>query len=346
MKNFNEGGRKLPIPKISCPMKLNPKINPNKAQKQDSKQDESALRKDQVDSYVRYLETLIFEYQYRNLLEKEGVKNLNKNNKYSFQKLNELRSHVNSKSLIAKSIILNIFILIITLAQFPILAQDTLIDSDNKFSKTTTYDYSLYRAIKTIPLRSSSFIEKERKKYPNADFHKFPIEQHIGDMSIIKRIKCGDTIPDEIMDLPLWVVHDSYGRDTISLRQSMDKPWIIIEAWSDICPPCIESMTKWESIYQESDSNFTLMGLYSSYYNYKVVNFIRKRKWESVQIIGKSMAILSHAFFGKNALGPSIWIKNGKLFGISKALSLREGDYKKILNEELNSIPKYASWTD
>lgn len=216
-------------------------------------------------------------------------------------------------------------------------AQESASDQD----EFTRYDYSLTKAVSRRAMRGSAH-ERERRRYPKADFNKFPIEVYTLDTSNLPIIVEGELIPDQLLDLPLWVVNDSYGRDTITLRESIDMEWLILDFWTEWCPPCIPSMMKWESISNKYE-NMVLYGVYSSNMPHRAAIETRKKRWQSVQVIGPSSAILSHVFLGpRGALGPSVWIKNGRLYGVSNAGSLEDSDYDSILRGEMDRLPSHA----
>src|SRR5690606_20797345 len=60
--------------------------------------------------------------------------------------------------------------------------------------------------------------------------------------SEIKPLQIGDTIPEELWNLPLQVVNHPDGKDTITLNDYRDKKLIILDFGGTICPPCIASL--------------------------------------------------------------------------------------------------------
>jgi hypothetical protein len=204
-----------------------------------------------------------------------------------------------------------------------------------------SYNYSLYDAVKVTPFVNQKQIERN----PKADFIKFPMARYQIDTALVKKIAVGQLLAAEWLDLPLWVVNDEYGRDTLSLRQVSDKEWIILDIWSETCPPCITSMQHWEKRYIDHPDRFTLLGIYPSFYPHQAPYQARKKGFVSTQIIGASAALLMKAFLGEfNTLGPSVWIRSGRLFGISNANKLKEEDYLLLLSGKMNQIREYAQF--
>ncbi|SKB84539.1 hypothetical protein SAMN05660841_02667 [Sphingobacterium nematocida] len=215
--------------------------------------------------------------------------------------------------------------------------------ADQGFKRS--YDFSLYRSVTVKPIQSANLIAREQAKYPKVDYTQFPQELFNVDPDMLPQIQIGERLPDAVLDMPLRVVNDAYARDTITLRSCMDKPWIILDLWTEWCAPCIASMNKWEALAKQENSNFTLLGLYASFESHRAMPEARKKEYVSTQVIGPATSILAHLFFnGKYSLGPSIWIKDGCFFGISQAGMLKEEDYHLLLEGKLDVIPDYAQW--
>lgn len=207
------------------------------------------------------------------------------------------------------------------------------------------YNYRLYDAVTNKPIISERYVNDALQRYPKADLVKFPMTEHLVDTTRLARIKVGELLPDEVLDLPLWVTNDAYGRDTITLRSEMDKEWLILDIWTENCPPCLKSLNILDRLAHEDDSNLVLMGVYTSWYTYKACIVTRKRGYRSVQILGPSMAVLKQLFLGSRThLGPAIWIKDGRFFGVTNAAVLSEPEYRDILTGKITQIPAHAAY--
>lgn len=204
------------------------------------------------------------------------------------------------------------------------------------------YNYRLFESMIEYNL-APSYSERALKRYPKADFEKFLWENFKIDSSKINRVYPGDLIPEELLDLPLWVVNDEYGRDTTTLRQELGEEWTILDVWAAHCGPCIKSMNKWESIVKDNAS-IKLIGVYTSPHTYEVAYETKKLRYQSPQIIGRSTSIFRAMFLGSyRALGPVVWIRNGRLFGISNG-ELTDDEYSRILSGEITQIPAHAAF--
>lgn len=201
------------------------------------------------------------------------------------------------------------------------------------------HNYKLYEAVEV----QNFFDQRELKKYGKSNFQKYPMGRYKVDFTKINRIQVGDRLSDELLDLPLWVTNDDFGRDTLTLRSEMDKEWLILDFWTEWCGPCVKSMNKWEKRVDEEEFSLNLLGIYTDFYPHKAMVEARRIGYKSVQVIGPSMAILKALFLGERTyLGPSVWIKNGRLFGISDAEKMSEAEYKGILSGDIKEIPAHA----
>ncbi|MCY4778815.1 hypothetical protein ORI89_04065 [Sphingobacterium sp. UT-1RO-CII-1] len=211
-------------------------------------------------------------------------------------------------------------------------------------SKGASYNHSLLKNVRSIPLMSKKYYNEAIKRYPKADLYKYPMARYDIDEEKIPWLKDGDLLPEEVLDLPLWVVNDQYGRDTITLRSEMDKKWIIIHSWFESCPPCVHGMKRWETLATAEAEHFNLIGVFTSLYPHRAAFESRRFGWQSPQVIGESMQILRTALARNHySSGSTIWIKNGRVFG-SSGIKLTEEEKVKILHGELNHIPEHAKW--
>lgn len=64
----------------------------------------------------------------------------------------------------------------------------------------------------------------------------------------IRPLQIGDTIPEELWNLPLQVVNHPEGKDTITLNDYRDKKLIILDFWATWCGACISMFPKMKEL--------------------------------------------------------------------------------------------------
>src|SRR5690606_6839203 len=113
------------------------------------------------------------------------------------------------------------------------------------------------------------------------------------------------------------LVNHPEGLTTSTLRELAKTKFLVLDFWADWCKPCVESMNKWETRKSEIESKITVVGVHMDY-EYRAESDARKRGWTSAQIVDKEKAILAHYFLRSDrSVGPSVWIKDSKFFGVS-----------------------------
>ena len=231
-----------------------------------------------------------------------------------------------------------LFVLTHALAQSP---QDRGAAGGHPNMRSSRGLLDLEKAIKVIPKQRLQ--ESRTIKYPDYDAGRYPILEYTIDTAHLGYMEVGEPIPDEILDMPLWVVNDANGIDTTTLRELNKTEYLVLDVWANYCAPCIVSMNKWESRKEEIKDRITVVGIHLDY-DYKALESAKQRKWSSTQIIGKAGYILSRYLCGTLVMGPSIWIKDGRLFGISEAGNYEEDFVGQLLRGEIQEIPEYAKF--
>ncbi|NGM65792.1 TlpA family protein disulfide reductase [Sphingobacterium sp. SGR-19] len=66
----------------------------------------------------------------------------------------------------------------------------------------------------------------------------------------IKPLQIGDTVPEELWNLPLQVINHPEGKDTITLDDYRDKKLIILDFWATWCGSCISTFPKISKIVE------------------------------------------------------------------------------------------------
>lgn len=182
-----------------------------------------------------------------------------------------------------------------------------------------------------------------RVKYPYIDFNRYAFYIYNVDTTKIGYIRKGETIPDRILDMPLRMVNMPDGRTTTTLRELSNKEFLVLDLWAEYCAPCIKSMDKWEALYPKIKNKIQVVGIVNDA-EYKAVVKVHERNWTRPQIIGPTAPILARYFTRYGGVGPSIWIKDGKLFGRTSSKPVSPDYIFQILEGRLDHIPDFINW--
>ncbi|WP_158500342.1 TlpA family protein disulfide reductase [Sphingobacterium sp. ML3W] len=178
---------------------------------------------------------------------------------------------------------------------------------------------------------------------PDANLMKYPLFEYNVIKGRISPLEIGKMVPDDIMDLPMRIVNDVYDRDSVTLRElSMDR-MLVLDFWATWCAPCLESMDKWKELGPKYDSQVQSVGLMLDF-DYKAELTARKKGWTSPQLVGPEVYLLNAYFCGTSVTGPSAWIKNGILVGITDATVDVEPILTKMAAGEITAIPEKDMW--
>ena len=178
---------------------------------------------------------------------------------------------------------------------------------------------------------------------PDADLDKYPLFEHRAIMDKVPPIKTGQKVPEDIMDLPIRIAGDRYGRDSVTLRELSAGRMLVLDFWATWCAPCLASMDKWKELQPKYGRHVQSVGLMLDY-DYKAELTARKKGWTSPQLIGPEVYLLNAYFCGTPVTGPSVWIKNGTLVGITDATANIEPILEKMVAGEITAVPDKYMW--
>ncbi|UIR57332.1 thioredoxin domain-containing protein [Sphingobacterium sp. SRCM116780] len=160
--------------------------------------------------------------------------------------------------------------------------------------------------------------DKVKIEHPTIDFKQFPVKWYKIKEGKIKSISVGNQIPDSILNIPIWVVNDSLGREMLTLRELSFKKFIVLDFWARWCSPCLKSVDHWEEIHDAVKADIAVLPVNIDF-DFWALKYAKDRKWKNTQVIGPAGYFFAQYFLGQALVGPNVWIKDGRLFGVTKA---------------------------
>lgn len=191
-------------------------------------------------------------------------------------------------------------------------------------------------------------LEREKraqlKFHPTADLENFPLKIYKVDTTKIGYINTGETIPDKIMDMPLWITDRDHIRITTTLRElAKGKKFLVLDFWNMTCAPCMRVMDEWNKVHDKINKDINTVGVHIDV-DFRAAMKIKERYWTGGQIIGPGAFLLSRYFTVQVGLtGPSAWIQDGKLIGFSNANIPLDELIKNMMEDYNNSHGHYKS---
>ena len=197
-------------------------------------------------------------------------------------------------------------------------------DTNGKFELPVRSGFGVMEITKTgfakarIPIENG-IIQRTRNRFSLSAVHDGAKVLHIG-----------DTIPDQLWDLPIRIVNHRGGRTVVSLREFSHHKLIVLDFWAKWCAPCVRSVEKWEKYKIVYGHDLALLPVQMDMED-RAVPFITDRGWTSPVVVGKEVSIVNSFFFPSEQLSRAVWIVDGKLFAITGT----EGSYGVILSDLL-----------
>lgn len=131
----------------------------------------------------------------------------------------------------------------------------------------------------------------------------------------IKPLEIGDTIPEQLWNLPLKVVNHPAGEDTITLNYYRDKKLIILDFWATWCVPCVKSLTQLDSASNVFGDDLAILA--STYEEASVASqFLEKRNLKLTSANARSNELLK-SFFPHRMVPHQVWITDGMVKAIT-----------------------------
>lgn len=142
-------------------------------------------------------------------------------------------------------------------------------------------------------------------------------------------LSIGDSIPDDLWNMPLQVVNHPNGKETITLGEYKDK-LIILDFWATWCAPCIKSLNTLDTLQKEFESEVMIIPI-----NYEKRNIVAKtfkdRNWSLLSVFSDT---LINRYFPHKVVPHQIIIKNSKVLAITSANEINNKKIANILSGE------------
>lgn len=196
---------------------------------------------------------------------------------------------------------------------------------------------------RVIPYLDSISISRI-KSNPKNDIRSFPLYKYVVDTAFVIPLNIGDTLPREILDLPLQVIDSLGNKRVILLRDFSSKTLLLLDFWTTWCSPCIRSMIKWESLQSKFPEKIALLGIHLDF-DYKVSPFILDRGWKSPTVIGLNGYVLNRYFFDRSVISRTVWIKDRKILTISDVGNFGQELIEDYLEGKDMKLPENLDWT-
>ncbi|PRD56041.1 redoxin family protein [Sphingobacterium gobiense] len=153
----------------------------------------------------------------------------------------------------------------------------------------------------------------------------------------IKPLQIGDTIPEELWNLPLQVVNHPEGKDTITLNDYRDKKLIILDFWATWCGSCIENIPHITELQKKFDNDFAAIFVNSKKggdTKPKIESFLAKReKYTGDKLLFTSVVrdTALTELFPYRFIPHYVWLVDGEVVAITSAHEVNEENIQAAL---------------
>src|SRR5690606_10127984 len=150
----------------------------------------------------------------------------------------------------------------------------------------------------------------------------------------IKPLKIGDTIPEELWNLPLQVVNHPEGKDTITLNDYRDKKLIILDFWATWCGICLQFMPGLDSLQKSFDAELQVI-MASSEKGTSAAGYIKRENYSLMSVVNDKILA---AYFPHLYKPYNIWIKDNKVWATTEPVEINESTISRILRGQRVNI--------
>jgi thiol-disulfide isomerase/thioredoxin len=128
-------------------------------------------------------------------------------------------------------------------------------------------------------------------------------------LQMIKALKVGDKVPEALWNLPLAVINDSKGKNTIKLVDFKSKKLIILDFWATWCAPCIKMLPKLDQYRAKYGQDIAILAVTDE--DKEKIQSFSARSNSPVSTVYEDQTLKK--YFPRHSLPHSIWIADGKL---------------------------------
>ncbi|PRD51987.1 hypothetical protein C5749_16960 [Sphingobacterium gobiense] len=157
----------------------------------------------------------------------------------------------------------------------------------------------------------------------------------------IRPLQIGETIPEELWNMPLQVVNHPTGKETISLNDYRHKELIILDFWATWCGSCLSSI---RTLYHLSDNNPDVGMLPVAKQTADEIDKAQSIKYWFKDI--KQVSVVNADFlsriFNSVSVPHLVWISDGQVRAITNGLALTQDNIDDAVSGRWFKIPLKA----
>lgn len=154
--------------------------------------------------------------------------------------------------------------------------------------------------------------------------------------SDFKPLQIGDTVPEELWNLPLQVVNHPEGKDTITLNDYRDKKLIILDFWATWCSSCIKNFPRLNTLQNESEGQVEVLLVNSRSTRdtpVKAGEFLSKRQ-EDYNFTSIVNDTILKEIFPHRLIPHYVWISDDRFLAVTDGEDLTNENFRDALNGE------------
>lgn len=141
-------------------------------------------------------------------------------------------------------------------------------------------------------------------------------------------LQIGDTIPDEVWEMPLQVVNYPEGKETITLSEYKNK-LIILDFWGTACGACISALYKLDTLQSQLPDDLAIIPVAATQEAEPVAMVIEKRGWNLPSVVSAPELA---AYFPHKMIPQYVWIKDNEVRGITESADGTIENIHKVIN--------------